>query len=148
MSPILRFCSLVSGLALTAAVSGCSGEASPGDSASLLTSEPGWLILDWTIAGEKSAEQCDQGHAATVAVSVTLANGDSERIYQNPCVAFNSTITLAPANYAAQAELLDGADGQLTTPITLPPFEIASGTPLRLPLEFPRSSFHAPAAQP
>jgi len=131
-----------------AVVSGCSGEASPGDSASLLTSEPGWLILDWTIAGEKSPEQCDRGHAATVAVTVTLANGDSERIFQDPCVAFNATITLAPASYAAQAELLDGADGQLTTPIALPPFEISSGNPLRLPLEFPRSVFYAPATQP
>ena len=148
MSPLVRFWSLVSGLALAASVSACSSEAADSESASLRGSEPGWLILDWTIAGEKSPEQCDRGHAAVLAITVaTLANSESERIYQDPCVAFNATITLPPNSYLAKAELLDGADGQLTTPITLPAFEISSGNPLHLPLEFPPSAFYAPAAQ-
>src|SRR4051812_29860060 len=144
MSEPTRFRSLVAGLALAAAISGCGSEATDSDSASLVGSEPGWLIIDWTIAGEKRAEQCDRGHAATLAVNVATANSESERIYQDPCMAFNATITLAPASYAATAALLDGADGELTRPIVLPAFEISSGSPLRVPLEFPSSSFLAP----
>ncbi|HEY0465323.1 MAG TPA: hypothetical protein VGC79_14010 [Polyangiaceae bacterium] len=139
MSYATRARSLTAGLFLAAVLPACGSEATDSAGASLESSEPGWLVVDWTIAGAQDAEQCDLGQAATLAV--TVGNGETERVYQDPCVTFNATITLAPGSYAARAELLDGAGTPLMAPISLPPFEIASGNPLRLQLEIPRSSF-------
>src|SRR5690242_12183517 len=86
---------LASGLALTFGVVGCANEATSSDNASLLGtsgadrgSEPGWLLLDWSIAGDQHAEQCDASHSAAVAVTVGAASGVSQRVYQATCLAF------------------------------------------------------------
>jgi len=131
-------------------VIGCSAEATGSDNASLVSSSdgdgaqaPGWLLLDWSIAGDKHAEQCDRSHSATVALTVGAASGQSQSVHQATCLAFNATVQLAPGDYTAEAVLLDGAGGDLTTPVVLQPFEISSGIPLRVPLEFPANAFYA-----
>jgi len=137
-------------LALAIGVVGCSGETTGSDNASLVgatdaggDSAPGWLLLDWSIAGAQRPEQCDLSHSATVAVTVGAASGESQRVYQTTCLAFNATIQLTPGDYVAEAVLLDGAGTDLTAPVSLQPFEISSGLPLRLPLEFPSNAFYA-----
>jgi len=139
-------------VALAIGVVGCSAEAttSSSDNASLVGtrdddggSAPGWLLLDWSIAGDQHAEQCDLSHSATVALTVGAASGESQRVYQATCLAFNATIQLAPGDYTAEAVLLDGAGTGLTEPVVLQPFEISSGLPVRVPLEFPTAAFYA-----
>jgi hypothetical protein len=135
-------------LALAIGVVGCAGEATTSDSASLVgtnddaSSEPGWLLLDWSIAGDNHAEQCDLSHSAAIAVTVGTANGEARRVHQATCMAFNATIQLTPGDYIADAVLLDGAGESLTAPVALQPFEISSGLARRVPLEFPLSAFN------
>jgi len=143
------------GLAVTFGIVGCgSAETTRSDDASdnssLIgtpdkdsVSDPGWLLLDWSIAGDQHAERCDLSHSATVAVTVGAASGESQRVYQATCLAFNATIQLSPGDYTAEAVLLDGAGADLTAPVVLQPFEISSGLPLRIPLEFPGNAFYA-----
>lgn len=138
-------------LALSAVAAGCSGETTTGSDSALLVgtsgdsggSAPGWLLLDWSIAGDRRPEQCDLSRAATLAVTIGAASGQSQRVEQTTCFAFNATITLAPGDYIADAVLRDGAGTDLTVPVVLQPFEIESGVPLRVPLEFPTSAFYA-----
>jgi len=145
---------LASGLALAFGVVGCGDEPTRSDNASLVgtsdvtpdgdsVSDPGWLLIDWSIAGDQHAERCDVSHSAAVAVTVAAASGESQRVYQVTCLAFNATIQLAPGDYTAEAVLLDSAGTGLTAPVVLQPFEISSGLPLRVPLEFPASAFYA-----
>lgn len=147
--PLALTRSLVATFALAALI-GCSGEATSSDSAALAGtdiestgSKPGWLLVDWSIAGGRNVEQCDSSHSATVAVSVSAADGTSQGIHQETCFAFNATISLAPGDYAARAVLLDGAGNDLTSAVELQPFEIVSGVPSRIPLEFPASAFYS-----
>lgn len=142
--------SLVGVLAIVVGSVGCSAEATGTDNASLVSSSdgdgalaPGWLLLDWSIAGDKNAEQCDLSHSATVALTVGAASGQSQSVHQATCLAFNATVQLPPGDYTAEAVLRDGAGGDLTKPVVLQPFEISSGLPQHVPLEFPRSVFYA-----
>ena len=149
MRSLGRAPSLGAAFALTLAVSACSSEGTSSDSASLIgsngavTVEPGWLLIDWSIAGASDVEQCDRSHSATVKLSVTAASGQPLSEFQRTCMAFNATLTLPPGDNTADAVLLDGAGTNLTVPVALQPFEIASGIPSRIPLEFPSSAFYA-----
>jgi hypothetical protein len=151
LAPTLsRARSLAGVVALAVGVVGCASDATTSGSASLVatndgdaSSQPGWLLLDWSIAGDSHAEQCDLSHSATIAITVGSAGGESRRVHQATCMAFNATIQLSPGDYIADAVLLDGAGESLTVPVALQPFEISSGLPLRVPLEFPLNAFKA-----
>jgi len=128
---------------------GCGDEANRSDTASLIgsseetpASEPGWLVTDWTIAGQKDVAGCDLSHSATVALSVAAASTAAKDLHQHPCGSFNATVMLTPGDYTAEAQLLDGAGTPLTVPVALEPFEISSGTPTRIPFAFPTSAFY------
>lgn len=142
--------SFVEAMVLVCAVSACSGEATGSDAAPLVGSsdgvaaQPGWLVVDWTIAGAKDVAQCDRSHSATVALSVAAASGEPRSAYQRTCTAFNATLTLPAGDYTAEAVLLDGAGTNLTLPVALQPFEISGGIPSRTAFEFPPSAFYRP----
>jgi hypothetical protein len=146
---LVRVRAFASALAVAISVVGCGSETMSSDNASLVGaseadggSAPGWLLLDWSIAGDKHAEQCDLSHSATVAVTVATGSGETQRVYQTTCLAFNATIQLDPGDYRAEAVLLDSAGADVIAPVALQPFEISSGLPVRIPLEFPASSFN------
>jgi len=101
----------------------------------------GTLALDWTINGVTDPNQCSQ----SVSVSLVVDVFDSAGVYADqeaPCDAFATDIALAPSAYTAKAKLVDGAGNPRTTTIDLNPFTIVEGTTLRVPVEFPASSFY------
>ena len=101
----------------------------------------GTLALDWTIDGVTDPNQCSQA----VSVSLVVDVFDSAGVYAHreaPCDAFVTEISLPPTAYTAKAKLVDGAGNPRTTTIDVNPFTIIEGTTLRVPVEFPASSFY------
>jgi hypothetical protein len=78
-------------------------------------------------------------------VSLVVDVFDSAGVYAHreaPCDAFVTEISLPPTAYTAKAKLVDGAGNPRTTTIDVNPFTIVEGTTLRVPVEFPASSFY------
>jgi hypothetical protein len=132
------------GVALCAAFPGCFVEADDGGSPGPVVVDSGSLVLDWTIDGTKDPDQCDQGAASTIDVSVTTANGSPAGEFQQSCAAFATTIDLPRGSYTADAVLLDSSGEDRTTAVHIRPFDVLGGDELSIPIDFSAGSFLAP----
>jgi hypothetical protein len=100
----------------------------------------GTLALDWTLNGVADPNQCSQAVSASLVVDVFDGAGAYAH-REAPCDAFVTDISLPPTAYTAKAKLVDGAGNPRTTTIDVNPFTIVEGATLRIPVEFPASSF-------
>ena len=133
------------GVALCAAFPGCFVDAGdgggPGPSPGV---DSGSLVLDWTIDGSKDPDQCDQGAASAIDISVADANGTSAGEFQQSCRAFATTIDLPRGSYTADALLVDSSGQARTTSVQIHPFDILGGDELSIPIDFSAGSFLSP----
>jgi hypothetical protein len=134
---------ILSGFALAISLCACVVEPQDGGPTAVAVPESGSLVVDWTIDGSKSADECDLSGSATLDVTVTTSNGAPAGEYQQACSAFATTISLAPGRYSAEAVLLDGSGHDRTTPVPIEPFEILGNDQLSIPIAFPAGSFYA-----
>jgi len=134
---------ILAGLALALSSSACVVETNDPGPPGVVVHDSGSLVVDWTIDGTKSVDDCDLSGAATIDITVTASNGAPAGEFQQACATFATTITLAPGSYSAEAVLLDGAGRDRTTAVQLRPFEIFGNDQLSIPIEFPASSFYA-----
>jgi hypothetical protein len=101
----------------------------------------GSLRVDWTINGTTDAFACTQSGVAVIEILVSTGDGAVPAVYQQDCRSFATSIALFPGTYAGSAQLLDGANETRTTNVTLEPFTIRPNEELRVPIDFPSSSF-------
>lgn len=101
----------------------------------------GTLRVDWTINGSTDPNACTQSAATTLEFSVITAQGTPPAIYQQSCGTFATSIPLSPGSYSGTAVLLDAAQNPRTTTIEVQPFTIRANEELRIPIDFPSSSF-------
>jgi len=139
MSPRIRAI-----LALTTGLSACVIETNDAGPTAVVVHDSGSLVVDWTIDGAKSVDECDLSGSSTIDITVTSTDGSPEGEYQQACSAFATTISLAPGNYVAEAVLIDGVGRDRTTPVQIRPFQILGNDQLSIPIEFPAGSFYAP----
>lgn len=116
---------------------GCSSNAQP----AVVVAGDGTLTLDWTINGTKDPDQCTQGAATTLDVTVDTIDGVPAGEFQQACDAFATTIHLAPGSYTGSAVLLAANGRDRTTTIQLDAFTIRSDEDLNVPIDFPARSF-------
>lgn len=102
----------------------------------------GALIVDWTVDGSTNADECDQGDAVWLRLSVFTSSGRPVADFANDCAAFSTSIELDPGNYYAEAVLEDAAGNQRTTSIQIDDFTILGRDSLSVPIDFPASSFY------
>jgi len=72
-------CRMLLGVSLCAAFPGCfigAGDGS-GPGPGPVGVDSGSLVLDWSIDGTTDPDQCDQGAASAIDISITTANGSS-----------------------------------------------------------------------
>ncbi len=98
----------------------------------------GTLRVDWTIDGVADPSRCTQSLAAAIEISV---DGPVPGTFQQTCETFATSITLEPGTYSGVAELVDGARQPRTTAVQIEPFTIRANEELRIPVDFPSSSF-------
>ena len=133
------------GVALCAAFPSCLIEAGDGGGGpGPVVVDSGSLVVDWTIDGSKDPDQCDQGAASAIDISVTAANGSSAGEFQQSCRAFATTIDLPRGSYTADAVLIDSSGQARTTSVQIRPFDILGGDQLSIPIDFSAGSFLAP----
>lgn len=130
-------------IALAVGLSACVVETNDSGPTAVVVHDSGSLVVDWTIDGSKSVDECDLSGASTLDVTITASNGEPAGEYQQACSAFATTIGLSPGRYSAAAVLLDSAGRDRTTPVQIRPFEIVGNDQLSIPIEFPASSFYA-----
>ena len=140
---ILRglFATLAVGLAATACTVTTGDPVGTIDPTLPPSSNAGRLRVDWTIEGSNDPSACTQSAASTFEFSVITTVGVPPAIYQQACGTFAASITLAPGSYTGTAVLLDAAQNPRTTTIDVQPFTIRQNEELRIPLDFPASSF-------
>ena len=129
---------------LCGAFPACFVDAGDGGGPGPVVVDSGSLVLDWTIDGSKDPDQCDQGAASALDISVTDANGASAGEFQQSCRAFATTIDLPRGSYTADAVLVDSAGQDRTTPVQIRPFDILGGDELSIPIDFSAGSFLSP----
>ena len=132
------------GVVLCAAFPGCFVDAGDGGGSGPVAVDSGSLVVDWTIDGSTDPDQCDQGAASAIDISVTDANGTSGGEFQQSCRAFATTIDLPRGSYTADAVLVDSSGQDRTTPVQIRPFEILGGDELSIPIDFSAGSFLSP----
>jgi hypothetical protein len=123
-------------LALGLAASACGG----GNSSPPLPTN-GSVTFDWTLAGVKDPSECGIQNVDTFDVVVTTPDGAPYAEFRESCEVFETTVSLPPGRYAANAVLLDPQNFERTTEIPVVPFDVISATTLSIPLDFPPSSF-------
>ncbi|HEX4341420.1 MAG TPA: hypothetical protein VH062_36175 [Polyangiaceae bacterium] len=124
-------------LAALASVTGCG---STGEN-TVVVSDRGTLVVDWTIDGAKDGGECRQGAATTLDVTVQTADGGDVGEFQADCGSFATSIDLPAGSYVATAVLIDDAGNDRTTPIDIDPFRIHGSDELTTPIDFPADSF-------
>ncbi len=102
----------------------------------------GSLVLDWSINGYVDPSLCRQSQATTLEVSIDPLDGGPGGTFSKDCEAFATTIGLPVGRYFASALLLDLFGNPRTTAVTIPPFSIYGNDQLRIPIDFPPSSFY------
>jgi hypothetical protein len=133
------------GFSLSALLSGCFVEAdNGGPPTQVVVSDHGALVVDWTIQGRNTRDQCDLSDVATIDVTVTALNGAPAGEFQQSCAAFATTIDLAPGSYTASAVLLDSSGRDRTTAVQVRAFDILGSDQLSVPIDFSASAFYAP----
>jgi len=134
---------LVFGLALAALASSalaCTATVSPAPQP-VVVSTTGTLTVDWSINGTKDPNQCSQGAAAAIQITVTDTNQQPVGTFEQSCSAFATSITLNAGQYAAQARLIDAVGTPRTTTVDINPFTILGNDELTTPIDFSASSF-------
>jgi hypothetical protein len=141
-NPAMR---LVLGLALAAlatTATACTASVTPNpEPAPVIVSSTGTLTVDWTINGTKDPDQCSQGAASAIQITVTDSNLNPAGTFEQSCTAFATSITLEAGRYEAQARLIDAVGNPRTTTIDLNPFTILGNDELTTPIDFSASSF-------
>ncbi|MEO8903306.1 MAG: hypothetical protein ABI627_17425 [Polyangiaceae bacterium] len=131
------------GLALSTALPAClvqTADTGPGP----VAVDSGTLVLDWTVAGTKDPDQCDESDSRTLDVRVTRNDGASAGEFQESCRAFATSIDLPPGTYSADAVLLDSSGADRTTAVHVHTFDILGADELSVPIDFPAGSFYSP----
>ncbi len=116
---------------------GCSSTPPP----AVVVAGDGMLTLDWTINGTTDPDQCTQGAATTLDVTIDTIDAVPAGEFQQACDAFATTIHLAPGSYTGNAVLLDADGRDRTTTIRLDAFTIRSDEDIDVPIDFPARSF-------
>ncbi len=136
---------LALGLALAAIASsatGCTASVSPApEPAPVVVTSTGSLTVDWSINGTKDPNQCSQGAAAAIEITVTDSNQAAVGTFQQSCTAFATSITLSAGRYQAQARLIDAVGAPRTTTVDINAFTILGNDDFTAPIEFSASSF-------
>lgn len=101
----------------------------------------GTLTLDWTINGTKDPDQCSQGAAMAVDVTVHTVDGGFVGEFQEACDAFATSIDLAEGSYVADAVLVDARGTERTTAVPIQAFTIRGDDDLDIPIDFPARAF-------
>jgi hypothetical protein len=101
----------------------------------------GQLTVDWSINGTRDPNQCSQGAAAAIEITVTNSAGLPAGRYQQSCNTFSTSITLDAGTYSAAAYLVDAAGTPRTTTIQINPFTLRGNDNLQTPIEFSADSF-------
>ena len=104
----------------------------------------GTVTFDWTVKGVHDPLECDAENVATFDVIILTDFGSEVGEFTEHCDLFDTTISLQPGRYTANAVLLDPRGRELTTQIPVVPFTILAYTDLAIPLDFPPSSFLGP----
>ena len=136
---------LALGLALVAFASStaaCTASVSPApEPAPVVVATTGTLTVDWSINGTKDPNQCNQGAAAAIQITVTDPGSNPIGTFEQSCTAFATSITLDAGQYLAQARLIDAVGTPRTTTIDINPFTIRGNDDLTTPIDFSASSF-------
>ena len=127
-------------LAFASTTAACTATVSPAPEPVVVTTT-GTLTVDWTINGTKDPNQCSQGAAAAIQITVTDPNANPVGTFEQSCTAFATSITLDAGQYAAQAHLIDAVGMPRTTTIDINPFTIRGNDELTTPIDFSASSF-------
>lgn len=129
--------------ALAVAASACTVQSSspPPPPEVLPTVPSGTLVVQWTIDGTTDPNRCNATGAATIRVFVTFDDGSPAGTFEQGCTSFATSISLAPGRYTAGAFLVDVAGAARTTTAPIDAFSIAGNDELRVPVDFPSSSF-------
>ena len=145
MSRSLSFSSAgaaVGAVALTLlGLTGCTANVNSDPAPVVVSSAQGALTVDWSINGTKDPNQCSQGAAAAIEITVIDGNGNSAGVYQQSCSAFATEITLDAGFYSASARLIDSAGTPRTTAVDINPFTIDGDDNLDTPIDFGAESF-------
>jgi hypothetical protein len=102
----------------------------------------GTLLVDWTIDGVRDADECDQGDAVWLRLSVFTSDGHHVADFSDSCDHFATSVELDPDAYYAEAVLEDADGNERTTPVTIDDFSILGRDSLSVPIDFPASSFY------
>jgi hypothetical protein len=102
----------------------------------------GTLVVDWTIDGTTDGDECDQGDASWLRLSVFTGAGRHVGDFVDACHVFSTRVELDPGRYYADAALEDAAGRVRTTPVPIDGFTIVGNDTLAIPIEFPASSFY------
>ncbi len=133
---------LILGLIACVAVPGCVVSADDGPHGHAAGVASGTLVLDWTVDGSKNPDQCDQGDATTIDITVIDDGGAQFGEFEQSCDAFATSIDLPPGHYHASAVLTDGGGHARTTAVQTGGFDIYGDDELSVPVDFPASSFY------
>ena len=104
--------------------------------------EMGALIVDWTINGVTDPDECDQGDASWLRLSVFTSSGRHVDDFVDACDAFSTSVELSPGDYYAEASLEDPDGVQRTTAVVIDDFRILGNDQFSVPIDFPASSFY------
>ena len=140
----MRFSIPRGAFAIAVAAAACTVQSSPPPPPPpevLPTVPSGTLVLQWTIDGTTDPNRCVATGAAVIRIFLTFDNGTSAGTFEQDCVAFATSISLAPGRYTGGAFLVDAAGNVRTTTVPLDAFDIVGNDELRLPVDFPASSF-------
>jgi len=134
---------LALGLALVvfaSSAAACTATVSPAPEPVVVQST-GTLTVDWSINGTKDPNQCSQGAAAAIQITVTDPNANPIGTFEQSCTAFATSITLDAGQYLAQARLIDAVGTPRTTTIDINSFTILGNDDFTAPIDFSASSF-------
>lgn len=102
----------------------------------------GTLEVDFSIDGIRDPNQCAQVVASAIQVSVfSMSTGQSAGVFEGPCSAFGTSISLSAGTYSARAVLVDAAGQPRTTAVSIDPFQIFGNDVVIIPVDFPAVSF-------
>lgn len=137
---------LALGLALAALATtstACTASVSPNPAPApvVVVATTGTLTVDWTINETKDPNQCSQGAASAIQITVTDSNQQPAGTFEQSCTAFATSITLDPGSYQAEARLIDAVGTPRTTTVVINPFTILGNDELSTPIDFSASSF-------
>jgi hypothetical protein len=123
-----------------AAVSGCF--VSTTEEPAARSVDLGVLIVDWSIDGSQDPSLCRLSDADTINILIYTRLGDFVGEYEQSCEAMATSIELFPADYVAEAVLLDPTGVERTTPVELGVFRIHGDDELGVSVDFPADSFY------